>query len=68
MRADYDTLVRLGATYLLSSMCAILAHAVRAQGRDEEALELTRMFLRRQHLGAHRLHQLGLQRRELGLS
>jgi ATP/maltotriose-dependent transcriptional regulator MalT len=42
LRADYDTLVQLGATYLISSMGAILARAVRAQGRDDEALELTR--------------------------
>ena len=42
LRADYDTLVQLGAKYLISSMGAILARAVRAQGRDEEALELTR--------------------------
>ena len=42
VRADYDALVQLGATYLLSGMGAILARAVRAQGRDDEALELTK--------------------------
>jgi len=42
MRVDYETVVRMGTTYFLSSMAAILARAVRAQGRDQEALELTR--------------------------
>src|SRR6185369_2619947 len=41
VRPDYETLQAMGATYLLSSMGAILARAVRAQGRDDEALELT---------------------------
>src|SRR6185369_12858168 len=41
VRPDYETLQAIGATYLLSSMGAILARAVRAQGRDDEALELT---------------------------
>ena len=42
VRADYDALVQLGANYLLSGLGVILARAVRGQGRDEEALELTR--------------------------
>ena len=42
LRVDYETLVQMGATYFLSSMAGILARAIRAQGRDEEALELTR--------------------------
>ena len=42
LRVDYESLVQKGATYFLSSMAAILARAVRDQGRDQEALELTR--------------------------
>jgi class 3 adenylate cyclase/tetratricopeptide (TPR) repeat protein len=42
MRVDYETVVRMGTTYFLSSMAAILARAVRAQGRDQEAFDLTR--------------------------
>jgi len=42
MRVDYETVVRMGTTYFLSSMAGLLARAVRAQGRDQEALELTR--------------------------
>jgi len=42
LRADYDALVQLGATYVISTMGAGLARALRAQGRDEEALALTR--------------------------
>ena len=41
-RAGNETLVQMGATYFFSSMASILAGTVRAQGRDEEALELTR--------------------------
>ena len=41
-RAGNETLVQMGATYFISSMACILAATVRAQGRDEEALELTR--------------------------
>jgi ATP/maltotriose-dependent transcriptional regulator MalT len=42
LRVDYDTLVQMGTTYFLSSMSGLLARAVREQGRDDEALELTR--------------------------
>ena len=42
LRADYDALVQLGATYVISTMGAGLARAGRAQGRDEGALALTR--------------------------
>ena len=41
LRPDYDTLVKLGNSYSLSTMAALLARAVREQGRYEEALELT---------------------------
>ncbi len=42
VRSDYDALEKMGETYFLSTMAAVLARAVRDQGRDEEALELTR--------------------------
>jgi len=42
LRLDYEALVRMGATYFVSSMAGIMARAVRAQGRDQEALEFTR--------------------------
>ena len=41
LRPDYDTLVAMGNSYSLSTMAALLARAVREQGRDEEALALT---------------------------
>ena len=40
--SDYKFLEELGETYLLSTMSAMLARVVRDQGRDDEALELTR--------------------------
>ena len=40
-RPDYDTLVAMGNSYSLSTMAALLARAVREQGRDDEALGLT---------------------------
>ena len=41
VRADYEALLRLGATYFVASIAGMLARAVREQGRDGEALELT---------------------------
>jgi ATP/maltotriose-dependent transcriptional regulator MalT len=41
LRPDYETLVSMGNSYSLSTMAALLARAVREQGRDEEALALT---------------------------
>lgn len=43
VRADCETLEKLGETFFLSTMAAMLARAVRDQGRDDEALELTRL-------------------------
>ncbi|MEO7336648.1 MAG: adenylate/guanylate cyclase domain-containing protein [Caldimonas sp.] len=43
LRADYDALVHMGETYFLSTMAAMLARAVREQGRDAEAIEITRV-------------------------
>jgi class 3 adenylate cyclase/tetratricopeptide (TPR) repeat protein len=42
LRGDYDVLSSLGETYFASSVSALLAEAVEAQGRDHEAEELTR--------------------------
>ena len=42
LRRDYPVLEAMGETYYLSTMAALLARAVRDQGRDEEALSLTR--------------------------
>ncbi len=42
VRADHDFLAAKGETYYLSTMTALLAQLVREQGRDEEALALTR--------------------------
>jgi ATP/maltotriose-dependent transcriptional regulator MalT len=41
LRRDFETLVRMGTKYFIASMASILARAVKAQGRDDEALELT---------------------------
>jgi len=41
-RADHDYLSRLGETFYLATMAALLARAVRDSGRDDEALALTR--------------------------
>jgi ATP/maltotriose-dependent transcriptional regulator MalT len=43
VRPDYEFLVRIGETYTLSTIAALLARVVRDQGRDEEALALTRV-------------------------
>jgi ATP/maltotriose-dependent transcriptional regulator MalT len=43
LRADCDMLEKMGETFFLSSARVLLAHAVREQGRDEEALEITRL-------------------------
>jgi len=43
VRADCEMLERLGETFFLSTMAALLARAVREQGRYDEALELTRL-------------------------
>lgn len=40
-RADFEFLTRMGETYFLSTMAALLSKAVRDQGRDSEALELS---------------------------
>jgi class 3 adenylate cyclase/tetratricopeptide (TPR) repeat protein len=42
VRADHDFLAAVGETYFLSTMAALLARLVRDQGRDDEALELTK--------------------------
>jgi ATP/maltotriose-dependent transcriptional regulator MalT len=42
VRADCDFLAAKGETYFLSTLMALLARIVREQGRDEEALALTR--------------------------
>lgn len=42
VRPDCDMLEKMGETYFYSTMTAMLARAVRDQGRDAEALELTR--------------------------
>lgn len=44
LRPDYAVLEAMGETFYLSTMASLLARAVREQpGRDDEALELTRM-------------------------
>ena len=43
LRPDCETLEKMGETYFLSTMAALLATAVSQQGRDDEALELTRL-------------------------
>ncbi len=42
VRADFEFLARMGETYYLSTMAALLSHIVRDQGRDNEALALSR--------------------------
>ena len=42
LRPDCEMLEKMGETYFRSTMAAVLARAVREQGRDDEALELTR--------------------------
>jgi predicted ATPase len=41
LRRDYATLEQLGETYLIPTVAAMLAHAVDAQGRHEEAIALS---------------------------
>ncbi|HEY9067386.1 MAG TPA: adenylate/guanylate cyclase domain-containing protein [Burkholderiaceae bacterium] len=41
VRSDYDFLARMGETYFLSTMAALLSRIVRDQGRDEEAMALS---------------------------
>jgi len=43
LRTDCDILAKMGETFFLSTARAMLATAVRDQGRDEEALEITRL-------------------------
>lgn len=43
LRRDYEALQKLGETYIFSTTAALLAHAVYAQGRYEEAEQLTRV-------------------------
>jgi tetratricopeptide (TPR) repeat protein len=40
VRADYETLQKMGEKFYLSTVAALLARIVRDQGRDEEALAL----------------------------
>jgi class 3 adenylate cyclase/tetratricopeptide (TPR) repeat protein len=40
LRRDFAALERMGAAYVLSTITALLAQAVAAQGRDDEAFEL----------------------------
>jgi class 3 adenylate cyclase/tetratricopeptide (TPR) repeat protein len=42
LRGDYEKLEAMGESFYLSTMASLLARAVRDQGRDEEALALTR--------------------------
>lgn len=42
VRADYEFLLARGETYVRSTMAALLARIVRDQGRDDEALALSR--------------------------
>ena len=41
VRSDYDFLAKMGETYFLSTMAALLSRIVRDQGRDDEALVLS---------------------------
>ncbi len=43
LRSDYETLKEMGERYLLSTIAGELARSVYAQGRLDEALELTRV-------------------------
>jgi ATP/maltotriose-dependent transcriptional regulator MalT len=43
VRPECEMLEKIGETFYLSSMAAVLARAVREQGRDGEALEVTRL-------------------------
>jgi class 3 adenylate cyclase/tetratricopeptide (TPR) repeat protein len=43
VRPDCERLEKMGETYFLSTMAAMLARAVREQGRDAEALALTQL-------------------------
>jgi predicted ATPase/class 3 adenylate cyclase len=49
LRVDYENLTRMGEKGYLSTTAALLARAVEAQGRDEEAYELTEVA---EHAGA----------------
>jgi class 3 adenylate cyclase/tetratricopeptide (TPR) repeat protein len=42
IRSDLDFLAKAGSSYYLSTMTALLSRLVRDQGRDDEALELSR--------------------------
>ena len=46
LRPDCEMLEKMGETYFLSTMAAVLATAVSQQGRDDEALQLTRLAQR----------------------
>jgi ATP/maltotriose-dependent transcriptional regulator MalT len=43
VREDYDFLAKVGETYVLSTMAALLSRLVRDQGRDDEALALSKI-------------------------
>jgi class 3 adenylate cyclase/tetratricopeptide (TPR) repeat protein len=43
VRADYEFLAGRGETYYLSTMAALLSRVIRDQGRDAEALELSKI-------------------------
>jgi tetratricopeptide (TPR) repeat protein len=42
IRSDLDFLTKAGSSYYLSTMTALLSRLVREQGRDDEALELSK--------------------------
>ena len=42
VRTDYEFLAKMGETYFLSTMAALLSRLVRDQGRDDEALALSK--------------------------
>jgi tetratricopeptide (TPR) repeat protein len=43
VRTDFEFLSKMGETYYLSTVAALLSRLVRDQGRDDEALELSRV-------------------------
>ena len=42
-RVDYEFLAKIGETYALSTLAALLSRVVRDQGRDDEALDLSKI-------------------------
>jgi class 3 adenylate cyclase/tetratricopeptide (TPR) repeat protein len=43
VRADYEFLAGMGETYYLSTLAALLSRVVRDQGRDDEALDISKI-------------------------